>query len=127
MNFFKKISVVIALVSLVLLPQLVLAQGLKDAFGGSGSPLETVRDRAGFNANDNIGSISGRVINVALSMVGLIFLLLMVYAGFLWMTAHGEEEQINRAKSIIKGTIIGLVLVLSAYAITFLVTNALNK
>ena len=113
--------------SFVIFPNLVLAQGLKDAFGGTNSPLETVRGKTGFNADDTLGSIAGRAINVALTMVGLIFLLLMVYSGFLWMTARGEEAQIDKAQKIIKGTIIGLVLVLSAYAITFLITNALNK
>lgn len=127
MKFFKKIFIATILLSIVLLPKLALAQGLKDAFGGQGSPLETVRSQAGFNENEDLGTISGRAINVALSMVGLIFLVLMVYSGFLWMTARGEEDQVNKAKSIIKGTIVGLVLVLSAYAITFLVTNALNQ
>ncbi|OGH58698.1 MAG: hypothetical protein A2725_03310 [Candidatus Magasanikbacteria bacterium RIFCSPHIGHO2_01_FULL_33_34] len=123
----KKIIIIIVLLSSVVLPQIVSAQGLKNAFGGTNSPLETVRGQAGFEASDSLGTISGRVINVALSMVGLMFLLLMVYAGFLWMTARGEEDQVNKAKSIIKGTVIGLVLVLSAYAITFLVAGALNK
>ncbi|MDP2684448.1 MAG: hypothetical protein Q8P20_05325 [bacterium] len=126
MRLLKKISVSVVLLSLVVFPQVALAQGLKNAFGGSNSPLETVKTLGGFG-NEDIGSISGRVISVALSMVGLIFLLLMVYSGFLWMTARGEEEQVKKATSIIKGTVIGLVLVLSAYAITFLITNALNK
>ena len=111
---------------LVFVPQVSLAQGLKDAFGGAGSPLETVKEKAGFE-EQNVGVISGRVINVALSLVGLIFLILMVYAGYLWMTARGEEAKIQKAQDIIKGTVIGLILVLSAYAITVLITTGLNK
>ena len=51
----------------------------------------------------------------------------MVYAGYLWMTARGEEEKITKAQNIIKGTIIGLIVVMSAYAITYFVTSGLNK
>ena len=127
MNFYKRIFTGFIILSFIIFPNFVLAQGLKDAFGGTDSPLNTVRDKAGFSESDTLGTISGRAINVALSMVGLIFLILMVYSGFLWMTARGEEAQIEKAQKIIKGTVIGLVLVLSAYAITFLVANALNK
>ena len=126
MKFFKKIFVSAALISFVVFPQTVLAQGLKDAFGGEGSPLKTVKEKAGFE-EQNVGVISGRVINVALSLVGLIFLILMVYAGYLWMTARGEEAKITKAQDIIKGTVIGLILVLSAYAITVLITKGLNR
>lgn len=73
--------------------------------------------------NTDIGSLSGQIINVALSLVGIIFLALMVYAGYLWMTAKGDESQVEKAQKIITSAMIGLVLTLSAYAITTLVTT----
>lgn len=60
----------------------------------------------------------GIVIKAALSLVGAIFLALMVYAGFLWMTARGEEEPIIKAKKIITASIIGIVIVVGAYSLT---------
>ncbi len=69
------------------------------------------------------GLYVGTIINAALTLVGLIFLVLMVYAGYLWMTARGESEQIDKAKQIITASIIGLVIVLSAYAISTFVTG----
>ncbi|OGH64549.1 MAG: hypothetical protein A3J66_01650 [Candidatus Magasanikbacteria bacterium RIFCSPHIGHO2_02_FULL_47_14] len=69
------------------------------------------------------GLYIGTVINAALTLVGLIFLVLMVYAGYLWMTARGESEQIDKARQIITASIIGLVIVLSAYAISTFVTG----
>jgi len=72
----------------------------------------------------NVGSIVGFVLNAALSLVGLIFLILMVYAGYLWMTARGEEEPIKKAQKIIVGSVIGLVILLGAYAITIFITAA---
>lgn len=102
-------------------PGAVGAQGLKDA----GKNLGTIADKSGVSKQD-VGTIAGTAINAALTLVGLIFLILMVYAGFLWMTARGEESQIEKAKGMITAAIIGLVIVLSAYAITALVTGRLG-
>jgi len=60
----------------------------------------------------------GVTIKLALSLVGAIFLALMVYAGYLWMTARGEEEPINKAKKIIIAAIVGLVITVGAYSVT---------
>ncbi len=98
----------------------VFAEGkLEDA---SGMLRQTAINGAGY-ADQDIGSITGNIINVALSLVGIIFLALMVYAGYLWMTAQGEESEIEKSKKIITSSIIGLILTLSAYAITKLVTS----
>jgi len=60
----------------------------------------------------------GSVIGVALSMVGAIFLVLVFYAGYLWMTAHGEEGQVDKAKRILQTSTVGLIIALGAYSIT---------
>lgn len=60
----------------------------------------------------------GLVIKIALSFAGSMFLLWMVYAGILWMTARGEEEQVKKAQKIIPAAIIGLIITAGAYAIT---------
>ncbi len=87
--------------------------------------LENVSSRAG-TTEGSLETVVGQIINGALTLVGLIFMILMVYAGYLWLTAQGEEDPINKAKKIITGSIIGLIVVLSAYAITFLVTSRLG-
>jgi len=53
-----------------------------------------------------------------LSFLGAIFLILMIYGGVLWMTAAGNDQQIGKARTLIVAAIIGLLIVLSAYAIT---------
>ncbi len=95
----------------------VSASRLKDAL----SNTETAGNRAGAGGMGDLGTVVGTGIQVALSLVGMIFLVLMVYAGFLWMTARGDEEQVKKARNIIVGTLIGLVIVISAYAISILV------
>ena len=60
----------------------------------------------------------GNILRIVLSFLGVIFLILIIYGGFTWMTAGGNEQQITKAKGIIFNAIIGLIVVLAAYAIT---------
>ena len=101
----------------------VHAQGLGEAT----SELGRAGAQAGVTDVDDPALIVGRAINVVLSLMGLIFLVLMVYAGFIWMTARGEEEKVTKARKIIISSLIGLVIVVSAYAIAFLVTSRLGQ
>jgi hypothetical protein len=75
--------------------------------------------------NADIRLIIARVIRVALELLGTIALVLIIYAGFLWMTAAGEEDKVATAKKIILNAIIGLALILSSYAITSFIINKL--
>ena len=82
----------------------------------------------GTNVTDTTLSESvGRIIKVALSLVGTIFLALTIYAGILWMTAAGNESKTDSAKNILTAAVIGLVIVISAYAITRLVRTYTTK
>lgn len=65
------------------------------------------------------------VITIGLSLLGVIFLILMIYGGFLWMTAAGDEGKVDSAKSIIKNSIIGMIIVVAAYAISYFVISKL--
>lgn len=64
--------------------------------------------------NTRVGSIIG----IVLSFIGVLFLILMLYAGILWMTASGNDEKVKKAKDLIINAIIGLIIVSAAYAIT---------
>lgn len=65
----------------------------------------------------------GKYVRVMLSLVGTIFLALTVYAGFLWMTASGNDEQVTKAKDIIQMATIGLIIALAAFSITAFVVS----
>ncbi len=65
------------------------------------------------------------IINWALGLIGIVLVVLILYAGFLWMTSGGEADKIEKAKKIITNAIIGLVIILSAWGITRYVINAL--
>jgi len=104
----------------------VSSAGLGDAF--SSNTLGQVANSAQFDTNqqspEDIISIG---IAAALSLLGIIFVILIVYSGIIWMTAGGNEEQITKAKNTIKQSIIGLVIVIAAYAISYFVLSAFTS
>lgn len=79
----------------------------------------------GLNANPEELIIQG--ISIVLSFVGVLFMLLMIYGGFIWMTARGNESEVAKAKKIITAGIIGLIVVFGAYAISYFVVNFFSE
>jgi amino acid transporter len=82
---------------------------------------------AGFNTDVDFQEIVAAIITSVLSLMGVIFLALMIYAGFKWMTARGEEEKVTDAKETLTRAIIGLIIVLAAYAISYFVVSSLSS
>lgn len=69
----------------------------------------------------------GGVVGLILSFVGVIFLILTVYAGIMWMTAQGNSSQVDKAKDLLINAIIGLIIISAAYSITAFVGQNLTK
>ncbi len=68
------------------------------------------------------------IIRTFMGLLGLIAVILILYGGFMWMTAAGNEEKVTKAKQIIISGIIGLLIIASAYAIaSFVITQLLPK
>jgi hypothetical protein len=66
-----------------------------------------------------------RVIKIFLGFLGIIFLIIIVLSGYKYMTAGGSEDKVKEAiKGIVNGTI-GLLIILSAFAITNLITTCM--
>lgn len=66
----------------------------------------------------------GNIISAALLIVGSVFLAFMIYGGYLWLTARGNTDQVNKAKDLIINASIGIVIVTSAYVITYFIVQA---
>ena len=66
------------------------------------------------------------VINFLLSFIGLIFFLLMLYAGYLWMTARGNDELVQKAKKIIREAVTALIIILLARIATQFILTAIG-
>lgn len=60
-------------------------------------------------------SIAGSLVNTFLSLIGIIFIILIIFAGFKWMTAGGNEEQVKKATTTIINSVIGIVVVMGAF------------
>ncbi len=89
--------------------------------------LDKAAGEAGLKASGaNVPQLIGRFLGTILGFTGTIFFVLVVWAGLLWMTAAGNEEQIGKAKKILAAAIVGLIIVLSAYAITRFVGESLQ-
>lgn len=65
------------------------------------------------------------LINAALSLLGVIFIIMVILAGFKWMTAQGDAKKVEEARDNIKNAVMGLVVVLAAYAITKFIFDVL--
>lgn len=104
------------------------AANLQDAFNpATNKPLGAAADvGAGFNTTITYEQIVSAVISSVLSLMGVIFLILMLYAGFNWMTARGEEEKVTKAKDTLTRAIVGLIIVLAAYAISYFVLSQIS-
>lgn len=80
----------------------------------------------GTNTDKNTQLIIGSIINSFLGLFGVFFLVLVIYGGYKWMNARGNQEEIEKAKGILRSAIIGFILVFLAYAISAFVTTALR-
>lgn len=98
---------------------LVLAQELPSPANIDKTFIET----SGLGTKASLGAVVASVIRIFLSFLGVIFVVLIIYAGYMWMTAAGNEEQISRSKRIIISAFIGITIVMAAYAITFFVID----
>ena len=114
----KKIKNIIipALLLFILLVPVVLADSAGEmAWEG----LNTTVDKGGLKGQQtDIPTIIGQVVGSVLAFVGIIFFLLIIYGGVLWMTARGNDQTVQKAKTLIESAVVGLVIVLAAYAIT---------
>ena len=86
---------------------------------------ETANEAKLDTTNADIPLLIGSIIRSLLGFVGVLFLVLTVYAGFLWMTSQGNEEQVSKAKNILKGATIGAILTFASYSIVNFVLRSI--
>ena len=92
-----------------------------DAWGGQ---AQNIQDGTGLSAVDPRVTVAN-IIRVGLGFLGIIALGLTLYAGFLWMTSSGDQDKVAKAKKILTSALIGLVIILSSFAIATFILNSL--
>ena len=90
--------------------------------------LGAVQGQSGLvGTGDSLPGMIGRIINIALSFLGIVLLFYLIYGGFKWMTAGGESKGVDEAKTMIRNAIIGMIIIAASYAISaFVVTRLVN-
>lgn len=120
----------------VLLSVTVILPNFAKADNGTPSPtvspltakLKTIGTGAGYNGSANSDtalSLIGTIISAALGLLGVVFIILIIVAGYNWMTAAGDEEKIKKAGQTIRAAVIGVLIIICAYAIWSFVNYAL--
>jgi hypothetical protein len=88
------------------------------------SGLNTTSNIAGYETGsdaETVDSLIGTIIYVVLGLVGVVFFGLIIFSGVKWMIAQGNEQKISRAKESLFNAIIGLIITLAAYAISYFI------
>jgi len=94
-----------------------------ELFGGSGATGSGFASEAGLGSADLVDTVSS-IIRVALGFLGVIAVVIILLGGFKWMTSQGNDTKLKDAKNLIYAGIVGLVIVLMAYAIaSFVITQ----
>ena len=121
-RFFKSASafMLVAFMGFALLASPVQAgldemrSGLKTAAGD----LQT---------DQGVPEIVGNIINAALSLIGVLLLVYLIYAGFLWMTAGGDTEKVKKATAMIRNSIVGILIITLSFVLANAVLDALMQ
>lgn len=93
--------------------------------GDISNNMSVLQDKAGYQADMTIGDVVATIIQAFLGLLGVIFVILIILAGYNWMSAAGDEEKITKAKDTIRAAIIGLIIIVAAYSITYFVLGSL--
>ncbi len=109
---------------------IIESRNIQDSFG-EGSVVENIASESGFKTDIEedsfISNFVGTLINTVLSILGVIFIILTIISGIRWMTAAGNDEQVNKAKSAIKQSLIGLFIVVVSWGFWALILRIINQ
>ena len=114
----KKILLIIFL-ALLIIPLITFANGdVKTTPVSLSDPLG--------DSHPKPAELIGRIIHAALGIVGSIALAMFIYGGFVWMTAAGNSEKVQKGKDVLIWATLGLVIIFSAYAlVNFVIKKAI--
>ena len=108
-----------AILALLFAPVLTFAQSNSADFGLE--PVSVGID--GVLSDSDPRAIVGRIINIALGILGIIAVGIILLGGFKWMTAGGNEDKTSEAKQLLGAGVIGLVIILSSWALATFIIN----
>ena len=112
----KQLFFVLTLTLSLTLPYLAFGQ-----IQGNNNPMKklgSVTEGVYADADEySMAGIIGTIVRTALSLLGIVFVVLIIIAGFKWMNAGGNEKEVEESQARMKNAIIGLVITMAAYGI----------
>ena len=126
----KNYVIAFMLSSALLLPVGVFAGATADhdTRGDVRDKLNIVAESSGIGGEAQEGglvSTIGLIIQAFLTVVGVLVTILIIYSGYLWMTAQGNADQVTKAKTMMTQAVIGLAITMAAYFISDFVVSAI--
>lgn len=121
----KKIIILIIPLFLLTASPLLAANPLID------NPLvDNTAKKAGFNIDAKDSETFfivalGKVIFTFVSLLGILFVILIIYGAYIWMYARGNENEVERARHIIRDAIVGIIVLAGSYSIWLLIQKFL--
>lgn len=119
MNKIQKISTVVMVFFMLFMAVLPLLASAQIDVG-----LGPVQEEVGYSTRD-LRAVVGSIIKTVLGFLGVVAIIIILIGGFKWMTAGGSDEKVGEAKKWLISGIIGLAIILAAYAITTFVIESL--
>ncbi|MCI0479220.1 pilin [Candidatus Uhrbacteria bacterium] len=119
---FVRFATTLGMAAAIALPSAVLAQ--PDSLNTNDLGVDAIQSSIKLGSGD-VRQTAARIINVALGFLGIIAVVIVLLGGFKYMISGGNEDKTAEAKKLIVSGIIGLAIILSAWAITSFVISRL--
>lgn len=124
-KYLKKIYILLLLFVLSAPYKITLASRASESLRKSG-------EAAGYEPQNGKPKIEfaeglGQFATFVVTLMGALFLIFIIYAGYLWGTSRGNEEQVAKAKKIIIWSATGIAIIIAARIIAEFVIISLGK
>ncbi len=121
-SYLLKITVVffIFLTAVILFSKISFAQGIAEDLN-----VDSIADQSGLTSSVTPGVFIANIIKIILAVIGVIFLIIVIVAGAIWMTSGGNQEKIAKAKKMIVAGVIGMAIIVFSYVIVTFIVKAI--
>jgi len=116
----KKIYLIIILGLIAFSPISVLASKFQEGLTATGAKVPEL------GAVQTLQSYAANLIQALLGLLGIVFVALLIYGGYYYLTSAGNEEKVKKGKNVLKAAVVGIVIVLSGYTLTTFIVNMIE-
>ncbi len=119
-------NILIILLNILLIPAPTYANSNPEGTAEvSTDNIDRLRQEAGLEDQRDIEDIAISIINVILTVIGILFITLLIYGGAIYMTAAGNQESVDKGKKIITFAVIGIAIILLSFSISNFIVNSI--